>query len=497
MFDLISDMAAKRAELTPDAVAFEIKDRTWSYAQINRDANGLAAGFGELGLGKGDRLAVLCLNCPEFFIALFACQKSGIILAPLNWRQPVPELSGVVQSVGASAILFDDHNALAGRELAARFSLKSIAMGAAETNEVELNGLLTHPGGNAGSIDAAAPWYLLFTSGTTGLPKAVVQTGRMCWSNAVNVSQAIDLTSKDTSVNFLPLFHTSGINLYTLPLFLFGGTSTILPKFEPGGLLDLIRVGKVTQFFGVPAIFQAFSLHERVDSVDWGCVRMACGGAPLPEPLIRFFAARGSSICNGYGMTETGPTAFLMDRANAISKIGSIGRVQMLTEACLDGVPDGQPGEGEIWMRGPAITPGYFENPEATAGAFTADGWLKSGDVGRRDADGYVYVVDRIKDMYISGGENVYPAEIERVLNNHPDVLETAVTGVTDDRWGEVGAAFLLPRPGHTIEADDLRQWCRTRLAPYKVPKRFLVVEEFPRTAAGKVRKVELKKQIT
>ncbi|MEM9522776.1 MAG: AMP-binding protein [Pseudomonadota bacterium] len=497
MFDLVSDMAAKRAALTPDTVAFKTTDRTWSYAQINRAANGLAAGFGELGLGKGDRLAVLCLNCPEFFITLFACQKTGIIMAPLNWRQPVPELSDVLQSVGISAILFDDHNASVGRDLAARFSLKSIAMGVAETDEVGLNDLLTQPGRNGGGIDATAPWYLLFTSGTTGLPKAVVQTARMCWSNAVNVSQAIDLTSKDTSVNFLPLFHTSGINLYTLPIFLFGGTSTILPRFEPDGLFDLIEAGKVTQFFGVPAIFQAFSLHERIDDVDWGHVRMACGGAPLPEPLIRFFAERGSLICNGYGMTETGPTAFLMDRANAISKIGSVGRAQMLTEACLDGVPDGQSGEGEIWMRGPAITPGYFENPEATARAFTADGWLKSGDVGRRDADGYVYIVDRIKDMYISGGENVYPAEVERILNNHPAVLETAVTGMTDDRWGEVGAAFLLPRPGHEIDTDDLRQWCRAHLASYKVPKRFLVVEEFPRTAAGKVRKVELKKRIT
>ncbi|MCP5086784.1 MAG: long-chain fatty acid--CoA ligase [Rhodobacteraceae bacterium] len=493
MFDCVPDMAAKRAELSPDAPAFVTDEKTWSFTDINRAADGFAQGLVSLGLKQGDRLAVLSLNSAAFFIALFACQKSGVILAPMNWRQPVAELADVIGNVGASAILFDDENADTARALAAGQRLCPIAMETPADGDASFNEFCRRSGHFNAAVDAAAPWYLLFTSGTTGLPKAVTQTARMCWANAINVSQAIDLTSTDTSINFLPLFHTAGINLYTLPLFLFGGASTIVPRFEPDTILDLLKTGTISQFFGVPAIFQAFSLHDQVDQVDWSSIRMGCGGAPLPEPLIRFFAERGAMICNGFGMTETGPTAFLMDRGNAAEKIGSVGRAQMLTEVRLDEVPDGQPGEGEIWLRGPAITPGYFENPEATAKAFAAEGWLKSGDVGWRDADGYYFIVDRIKDMFITGGENVYPAEVERVLNGHPDILETAVIGVPDEKWGEVGAAFLMLRPGRSVDPETLGPWCRERLAPYKVPKSFNLLDDFPRTAAGKVRKPDLR----
>ncbi|MCV6593128.1 MAG: AMP-binding protein, partial [Silicimonas sp.] len=229
-----------------------------------------------------------------------------------------------------------------------------------------------------------------------------------------------------------------------------------------------------------------FSLAESLDGIDWTRATLSCGGAPLPEPLIRFFADRGAVVLNGFGMTETGPTVFLMDRAGAETKIGSVGRAQMLTEMRLDGVADGGEGQGEILMRGPNITPGYFENAEATAAAFTEDGWLKSGDVGRRDGDGYVYIVDRIKDMYISGGENVYPAEVERVLHGHPAILESAVIGVADPKWGEVGAAFVMLRPCATLDTSTLTAWCRERLAAYKCPASFTVLDDFPRTAAGK-----------
>ncbi|UUP16647.1 AMP-binding protein [Nitratireductor thuwali] len=499
MFDTIPDMAAKRAELTPRAVAFieHETERRWSFADVNAAADRLAAGLLEMGLERGDRLVVLSLNRVEFFVALFACQKTGIVMAPLNWRQPVAELTEVVQSVGASALLFDVENAGTARALASALALPGISIGPAEGSETAFSQLLdTESRPVPKAVSATRPWYLLFTSGTTGLPKAVIQTARMGWANAVNIGQAIDLTSQDGSVNFLPLFHTAGINLYTLPVFLFGGASTVLPRFEPDRILDLLRSGAVTQFFGVPAIFQALSLHERVDEVDWKTIRCGCGGAPLPESLIRFFAQRGCLICNGFGMTETGPTAFLMDRAHVEEKIGSVGKAQMLTEVRIDGLAPGDVGQGEMQMRGPAITPGYFANEEATRKAFTEDGWLKSGDVARRDADGYYYIVDRIKDMYISGGENVYPAEVERVLNGHEAILEAAVIGVPDEKWGEVGAAFLIPRPGKTLDIATVASWCRERLAAYKVPKSFAIVEDFPRTAAGKVRKHDLREMI-
>ena len=216
----------------------------------------------------------------------------------------------------------------------------------------------------------------------------------------------------------------------------------------------------------------------------------------MPKHLLVDFQKRGVTICNGMGMTETGPTVFLMDKDHAAAKIGSVGKAQILTDVRLQ-TPDGSivegEGEGEVQFRGPNITPGYMDNKDATIATFTVDGWLKSGDVARRDADGYYYIVDRIKDMYISGGENVYPAEVEKVLVSHPAILEAVVIGVPDDKWGEVGAAFLILRPGEELDPSALPAWCRTHLAPYKIPKSFTVSDDLPRTAAGKVRKNILK----
>lgn len=490
MFDLIPDMARKRAEISPTAPAFTDAEngRVWTFDEVNRAADAIAAAFLHNGLVEGDRLAVLCLNRVEFFVALFACQKTGIILCPLNWRQPALELLDTLAPVGAKAVLHDGTNADTANALAEQTGL------AAWSFEDDLTGWIETdaPALNA-QVPAERPWYLLFTSGTTGRPKAVIQTARMAWANAVNITQAAGLGATENSVNFLPLFHTAGINLYTVPLFLNGGHSTILPKFELDMIFDLVREGQISKLFGVPAIYQAFSLHADVDQVDWTTIGCGCGGAPLPEPLIRFFAERGADVLNGFGMTETGPTVFLMDAARAGDKIGSVGKAQILTEVRLDGVEDDQPGAGEIQLRGPNITPGYYQNADATAGTFTDDGWLKTGDIGRRDDEGYYFIIDRIKDMYISGGENVYPAEVERVLNGHPDVLESAVIGVADAKWGEVGAAFVTVRPGHTLDADSLRPWCRERMAAYKVPVTVHVIDDFPRTAAGKVRKPELR----
>ena len=321
----------------------------------------------------------------------------------------------------------------------------------------------------------------------------MIQTVGMALANAINVQQATGLTGADSTVNFLPLFHTAGINLHTLPVFLAGGTNIVLARFEVDPLLDLIAAGRISLFFGVPAIYQALSLSPRLPDTDLSKVRhWGCGGAPLSESLIRAFLARGVRVCNGMGMTETGPTVFLMDPAHAVEKIGSVGKPQLMSEVRLVDAEgrDVAPGErGEILFRGPNITPGYFNNPGATASAIDRDGWLHSGDVGRRDADGYYFIVDRIKDMYISGGENVYPAEVEAVLTNHAAVLEAAVIGVPDERWGEVGHAAVRLRPGAACEPEELRAFARSQLAAYKVPKHVTIVEDYPRTAAGKVQK--------
>ncbi|MFN4098285.1 MAG: class I adenylate-forming enzyme family protein [Pararhodobacter sp.] len=476
---LIPDLAARRAQLSPEAPAFVDHEtgEEWTFARVDNAAARLGTAL-LAQVPKGARIAILCHNRPEFFVALFACQKAGLILAPLNWRQPVAELLPVVQSVDCALVLHDEGFADAATALGLPVMPLAIPDAAP---------LPPTP------IDEDVPWYVLFTSGTTGTPKAVIQTPRMVVANAINIAQAMGLTSEDRTVNFLPLFHTGGINLFTLPLFLWGGRSLVLRKFDAPALEDLIGQGAVTQFFGVPAIYQALKQMD-LNGVDLSHVRgWACGGAALPEATIRFFAERGALICNGFGMTETGPTGFLIDRAAAIAKIGSVGKPQMMTEARLDGVPDGEPGAGELLLRGPTVTPGYLDNPQATAAAFTADGWLKSGDVAARDADGYYRIIDRIKDMYISGGENVYPAEVEKVLIAHPAVLDAAVIGVPDPTWGETGVAFLIPKPGLTPDLATLTPWLRERLAAYKLPRAFHLVADFPRTAAGKVRKPELR----
>jgi fatty-acyl-CoA synthase len=484
----IPDMAAKRAELTPDKAAFidcETGEAV-TFAEVNARAEGVAVGLARLGLRSGDCVAIICHNSPEFFIALFACQKGGFILAPLNWRQPALELAPLMRLTEAKCIIHDAAFAATAQSLSSGFGgVPLISMG--KGGGLEAFGLAESR--ERRRIDAQRPWYLLFTSGTTGDPKAVIQTAGMGWANAVNIGQAIDLVSTDTSVNFLPLFHTAGVNLYTLPVFLFGATSYVCRKFEPDQLFELIEAGKISQFFGVPAIYQSFSQHARIDAVDLTMVKnWGCGGAPLPAPLVTFFARRGALVCNGFGMTETGPTVFLQDKASVESHIGSVGKAQMLAEVMIEGGGT----SGELLIRGPGVTPGYYKNPDATINAFTENGWLRTGDVGRIDEDGHVYIVDRIKDMYISGGENVYPAEVEKMLYAHPQIQEVAVVGVPDAKWGETGAAFIQQRRGEAIDIAGLRSWCRERIAGYKVPAHFRLVEDFPRTPSGKVKKHEL-----
>lgn len=495
---LIPDFARGRAALTPDAIAFhEVESgRALSFRSVNERADRFAQAVTRLGVERGGRIAILCHNCATFFEVFLGCAKAGVILVPLNWRQTPAELTPIMADCAATLLLHDDANAELARALACSSKARLLSFADYET-------MLTQAS-DAPPIETAWPadriWYLLYTSGTTGKPKAVIQTVGMVLANYVNIQQPTMLTAADRTANFLPLFHTAGINLLAMPVFIAGGTNYILPKFDIEPALKLIAAGDISMFFGVPAIYQAISLHPRFEEIDLSRVRhWGCGGAPLPDNLIRAFLRKGVRICHGMGMTETGPTVFLMDPDHVAEKIGSVGKPQVLVEVRIvdaDGNDAPPGGRGELLFRGPAITPGYYNNEQATRATIDADGWLHSGDVGLRDADGYYYIVDRIKDMYISGGENVYPAEVEAVLMSCPDVLEAAVIGVADAKWGEVGHAAVLPRPGKQIATEALRAYARERLAAYKVPKHITVVDEFPRTAAGKIQKHVLKSRL-
>lgn len=494
MIPCLFDITARRAELAGGDIAMEevATGRTVTYAALEERAARAAGLLAAMDVGPGDRVAILCRNRIEFFELLFACAKTGAILVPLNWRMPAAEIRPLLADCTPCLLLFGAEDAAVADQLA-----DAVPRALALDGDYPARRDASPPGPCRRQWPADGIWYLLYTSGTTGRPKAVIYSFTMAMVNYVNISQAIGLTGRDTTLNFLPLFHTAGINLHTLPTLIAGGRVLIMPGFDADMMMDLVAAGRLDAIFGVPAIYQMLSLHPRFGQVDLTRLRSwGCGGAPLPDVLVRRFLERGVRVCNGMGMTETGPTAFIMDPNGVAEKIGSVGKPQMLCGVRIVGADgrDVAPGEaGELWFGGPGITPGYWNRPDATAAAFSADGWLRSGDLARCDADGYYYIVGRIKEMFISGGENVYPAEVENVLAQHPAILEAAVIGVPDAKWGEVGHAHILPRPGLDLPpADELAGFCRERLAPFKVPKRFITVADFPRTASGKVQKHRL-----
>jgi fatty-acyl-CoA synthase len=495
----LTDVTAKRAALTPDRVAMEelMTGRRLTYRELDERAARAAALLTVLGVGVGDRVAVLCRNRIAFFELLFACGKLGAIAVPLNWRMPAAELIPMLADC-EPAILFhgaeDEETAHALREFSA------VIVGLDDVHGYEDMMARQEPSGHCrAQWPADEIWYLLYTSGTTGTPKAVIQTYGMALANYVNLREAIDLHSGDRTANFLPLFHTAGINLHTLPALMAGGHVCILPGFDADRMIGLLERGALDIFFAVPAVYRELSLHPQFETMDLSRVRSwGCGGAPLPDILVEQYAIRGALVCNGYGMTETGPTCFLMSPEWVTRRIGSVGKPQLLVSARIVDAKgrDVAPGDtGEMWVSGPAVTPGYWHRPDATRAAFKGR-WLRTGDLARASPDGFHYIVGRSKEMIISGGENIYPAEVENVLAEHPEVLEAAIIAVADERWGEVGCAFILPRAGRRPAAAELIQFCRQRLAAYKVPKSFVLVDDFPRTAAGKVQKHRLAERV-
>ena len=502
---LIPDWLVKQAQQFPDKTALVdlFSGRKVSYAQLNEQASRCAEFLrDQWGLKAGERIAVLAHSSAEYVELLYACGKLGVVMVCLNWRLSVDELRGIVEDARPCAMVFGTEFEQAGLALADAFGIKRrMVLGAARA------GVDSYAASLAGASGASVVmpwrnhddiWYLLYTAGTTGKPKGVLQTFGMAFTNAVNSMLATGMRREDTLLSVLPFFHTGGLNLYLNPMLMCAGTTIIMRQYDVDKTVELLE-GGVTVIFGVPAIYLFLSQHPRFETADFSKVRSwACGGAPIPKVLLEKYLAKNITICFGFGMTETGPTVFLTDEATARKKIGTVGKPVMYVEGRVVDTATrqtlGANQRGELMLRGPGITPGYWNNPEATAKAFE-DGWLCSGDIAYYDEDGDYYIVDRSKDMYISGGENVYPAEVENVLFQMAGVAEAAVIGVHDDKWGEVGKAIIVLKPGAEVSAEAVVAHCKAKLAGFKAPKHVVFVQVLPRNAAGKVEKPRLRRE--
>ncbi len=510
---LASDWVAFHADRTPEKNAFidQFSGRTLTYGDLHQRVTWLAGYLRrEWDIQPGDVVAILAKNCVEYFEFQFACVRLGVVMLPLNWRLAEPELLFILRDAAAKGLVYDAEFAERIPSLMAqspvahvlRIDVPGIPVddqtAYAAALAAQISGLVMNP-----QTSHDTPMTIMYTAGTTGHPKGVIITHGMTLWNAINISNPTGLNHDSRQYTVLPTFHTGGLNLYANPLIHLGGSVMIAREFDAGLTLQTLAdpQQRITHFFGVPAIYLFLSQHPDFDRVDlshicsWGC-----GGAPMPMPLLQRYAQRDMIIQLGFGMTETSPTVFLADKRRALEKPSSVGKPLLHTRVRVvrDDFEDVQPGEmGEIIISGPNITPGYHNRPEANATSFTIDAygnrWLHSGDAGTVDAEGCIYVLDRYKDMYISGGENVYPAEVEQVIFQLDAVADVGVIGVADDRWGESGLAVVVLKANANLDAALILEHCRQNLAKFKVPKTVIFTEELPRNAAGKVLKRELK----
>ncbi len=500
------DWIQRHSERTPDKLALvdAHTDRQFTYAQFNERANRFASFMGEeLGINRGDRVSILAANSSDYYEILFACGKLGAILNTLNWRLAPPELAYIINDCNPRLLIYEPDFAQAVDELRPQIDCKLYLAMADAAPEGEWTYEAALAAGSPGGVPKPAltysdTWAILYTSGTTGRPKGAQVTFGNFFYNAVGIAQAIDLTSQDVNLNVLPTFHAGGLGLYAGPIIHAGGTLVVMRSFEAGRFLELMQEWKVSVLLLVPSIYLVLAEFPDFDQYDLSHVRSwASGGSALPPAVVEQFADKGIIIQQGFGMTETGPTVFIIDKENALKKAGSVGKPVLHTEVCIMDEGGNQLGPdkvGELCVRGGNVTTGYWNRPEATAEALV-DGWLHSGDAAKYDQDGYYYIVDRWKDMFISGGENVYPAEVENVLYQHPAVAEAAVIGVPHPKWQEVGKAIVCIKDGHELAEEELIEFCQGKLAKFKIPKSATFVETLPRTAAGKVLKRELREQ--
>lgn len=493
----------RRAALNPERTALvfegterlygEFGDRVRRQAQLLRDS----------GVCVGDRVGYLGFNHPALLETLFAAQALGAIFVPLNFRLTAEELTFIINDAGIQSLVVDDALIPVLDPARANLCCRNFFSSESETagwRHLDTERDAAEPVPEVVSVDQHDIALIMYTSGTTGLPKGAMLThGNLLWNN-INASMAFGATRDDVVLTAAPLFHIGGLNVMTLHAFHLGSKLVLLRNFDPGDVLQNFEAHRVTHMFGAPAMYLFMSQSPAFDKTDLSSVvTLVCGAAPVPESLIELYGARDVSFCQGYGLTETAPFSAFLTPEFAVSKLGSAGQAPIFSDTRIvnsENEPVAAGEKGEICLAGPNIMKGYWNRPDATAEAIDAEGWFHSGDIGYLDEDGFLFICDRLKDMVISGGENVYPAEVEGVLYKHEAIAEVAVIGTPDEKWGEAVTAVAALHEGKSLTLEELREFADPHLARYKLPLRLELVTALPRNPAGKVLKFVLKEQI-
>jgi fatty-acyl-CoA synthase len=499
----VGEWPTRWAKRYPGEPCLKYQDLELTKGEFNSRVSRLANAFQEMGLRKGERVGVLMANSHVFLEILFALSKIGGIMVPLNFRLVAPELGYILNDSEPRVLVYSPEFLELVKEL--RGKVPTIErficeMEGGDPGDLEYEAWIANESDRepktASEVVLDDPHFIMYTSGTTGRPKgAVVRQGQTQW-NAINAMHMYSINRQGCSVCCAPLFHIGALHASATPT-MYGGAKLVIQRFfNPAGVLRLIEENKVNTMFGIPVMFLFMSQVPGFETTDFSSVDyFIAGGSPCPKPLIEKYLERGVNFNQGYGMTETATAVTALRTSDALRKLGSCGKPVFHTDvriADLDG-KDLPPGEmGEVLIKGPNVIREYWRRPEETANAIV-DGWLHSGDMGYLDEDGYLYLVDRRKDMYISGGENVYPAEVEDVIMGFPGVADVGVIGVPDEKWGEAGMAVVVKAPNAEITAESIIEQCRGRLAKYKIPKKVAFVEQLPRTLTGKILKKDLR----
>ncbi|UCE09966.1 MAG: long-chain fatty acid--CoA ligase [Candidatus Thorarchaeota archaeon] len=502
------DFMSKREVFSPEAEALVDAEtgKRRTYREFNERANQVANVLQQtVKFKKGDRLAILAHNSLEYWEAFFGCQKCGGIFSPLNWRLVARELAGLITDLAPSVLFYDRNLAGVASELQQEvavdnwFTLNSEVAGVKDSLVYEdlMSNAPTSPP-NPVTLTYEDPMGIVFTGGTTGLPKGAMITYRQVAFNTLSTIR--DILPGDVYINHLPLFHVGGLYVYAIPLFILGGKVVQMKSWDLDKLIEIVNTENPSFFFAVPTQYRMLMNHPNFESIDFSSVRfLTSGGEPLPVDIIATYReTHGVKFKQGFGMTEVGPGCFALDTWHAERKIGSIGTPNFFIDAKVvdpeTGKECGANEVGELLFKGPTVTIGYWNRPELNRTLLDDDGWFRTGDMVYFDDEGFYFVVDRVKDMFISGGENVYPREIEKLLEQHPKISQVQVIGVPDSKWGEVGRAIIVLDSGQDATGDEIIEFCSGKLAKFKIPKSVVFVDSFTPyiSAAGKILKRRL-----